>query len=148
MELYTLTKDSFSIKTDKSKLDIALIHKYLSQESYWAKNIPIEIVKKSIENSLCFGVFHNENQVGFARIISDHATFAYLADVFILSEFRGKGLSKWLLDAISLHPNLQNLRRWMLMTNDAHGLYLQKGWNLAQYPERVMEKAFSNIYQK
>lgn len=146
MEIYLATLSEFNISTDKSKLDISLIHKYLSQESYWAKNIPINIANQSIENSLCFGVYKDNSQIGFARIISDYTTFAYLADVFILHEYRGKGLSKWLLDCIEEHPNLQNLRRWMLMTHDAQPLYIKKGWNVAQYPERVMEKAFPEIY--
>ena len=146
MEIYLATLSEFNISTDKSKLDITLIHKYLSQESYWAKNIPINIVNQSIENSLCFGVYKDNSQIGFARIISDYTTFAYLADVFILHQYRGKGLSKWLLDCIEEHPNLQNLRRWMLMTHDAQPLYNKKGWNVAQYPERVMEKAFPEIY--
>ena len=148
MNSYSQSKENFRITTEITEFDIPLIHKYLSEESYWAKNIPIEIVKQSIENSLCFGVFHENMQIGFARIISDYTTFAYLADVFILPDFRGKGLSKWLLDVISEHPNLQNLRRWMLMTQDAQGLYEQKGWNIAKYPERVMERAFPDIYLK
>jgi GNAT superfamily N-acetyltransferase len=148
MNIFEINNGEYLISTDKSKLDISLIHKYLSEESYWAKNIPIETVAQSIKNSLSFGVYFGNQQIGFARIISDFTTFAYLADVFILTEFRGKGLSKWLLDAISAHPNLQNLRRWMLMTHDAQGLYSQKGWSIAKYPERVMEKAFPDIYTK
>lgn len=147
MHTFSVSMDKFTISTDKSKLDIGIIHKYLSEDSYWAKKIPIEIVKTSIENSLCFGIFHQDVQIGFARIISDYATFAYLADVFILRDFRGKGLSKWLLDIIEAHPNLQNLRRWMLMTVDAHEIYKRNGWFLAAHPERFMEKAFLDIYQ-
>jgi GNAT superfamily N-acetyltransferase len=146
MEILRFYKENYVISTAKTDLDISLIHKYLSEDSYWAKNIPIEIVQKSTENSLTFGVFDGKNQIGFARIISDYSTFAYLADVFMMPEFRGKGLSKWLLDCINEHPSLQNLRRWMLMTQDAQGLYVQKGWNIAKFPERVMERAFPDIY--
>ncbi|MGB4776062.1 MAG: GNAT family N-acetyltransferase, partial [Daejeonella sp.] len=116
------------ISTDKSKLDISIIHNFLSTESYWAKNIPLEIVEKSIQNSLCFGVYHYSKQIGFARLITDYATFAYLADVFILPDYRRKGLSKLLMEEIKFHPDLQNLRRWLLGTADAHTLYQQFGF--------------------
>lgn len=135
MNPYSQSKENFRIITDKTEFDIPLIHKYLSEESYWAKNIPIEIVKQSIENSLCFGVFHENMQIGFARIISDYTTFAYLADVFILPDFRGKGLSKWLLDVISEHPNLQNLRRWMLMTQNAQAFMSKRAGILLNTPK-------------
>ncbi len=127
METLIENKGEFSISTDTTKMDIALIHRYLSEESYWAKNIPFSTVAASINNSLNFGVFHGENQIGYGRIVSDFATVAYLCDVFILTEYRAKGLSKWLMEVINAHPNLQNLRRWILLTADAHELYRKFG---------------------
>lgn len=133
-----VVKDDLLISTDKTKLDVALIHHYLCMESYWAKNIPIALVEKSIAGSFCFGIYHQEAQVGFARVITDHATFAYLADVFVLESYRGKGLSKWLMETIIGHPDLQGLRRWLLATRDAHGLYAQYGFVPLDKPERIM----------
>jgi GNAT superfamily N-acetyltransferase len=135
---YTATKNNFYISTNKEKLDIDVVHHYLSVESYWAKNIPLNIVKKSIEGSMCFGVYDNDVQIGFARVITDEATFAYLADVFILENYRGQGLSKWLMQAILNCPSLQGLRRFLLATKDAHGLYAQFGFVPLQNPERMM----------
>lgn len=138
------------ISTDKSKLNIDLIHDYLSNHSYWAANIPLEIVQKSIENSMAFGVYLNENntlvQAGFCRVISDLATYAYLADVFILEEYRGKGLSKLLVKTILEHPDLQGLRRWVLATRDAHGLYAQYGFMPLDKPENFMQIKAENPY--
>lgn len=136
----------YKISTDPSLLDVKMIHNFLTN-SYWAKNIPESYVKKSIENSLCFGVYKEEWQVGFARVISDLATFAYLADVFILEEHRGKGLSTALMDFILKHPDLQNLRRWMLVTRDAHGLYRNYGFRNVQAPETYMEILNPDVYQ-
>lgn len=133
-----LSKEGYSISTNKHLLDIAVIHQYLSVESYWAKNIPLEVVKRSVEHSLCFGVYHHSTQIGFARVITDKATFAYLADVFILPQHRGKGLSKWLVATIHAHPDLQGLRRWILGTKDAHGLYAQFGWQ--PLPEEIVPR--------
>ncbi len=130
--------DGYTISTDQDKLDIEVIHQYLSKESYWAQNIPIEVVKRSIANSFCFGVYLHDKQIGFARMITDKATFGYLADVFILPEHRGKGLSKWLIATIHAHPELQGLRRWMLGTKDAHGLYKQFGW--LPLPEEIVPR--------
>ena len=138
MKIYEAKKNDFIISTDKTKLDIVLIHTYLSKESYWAKNIPLNVVKKSIKGSCCFGLYKNKEQIGFARVVTDHATFGYIADVFILDEYRGKGLSKWLMTAIMKHPDLQGLRRWMLATRDAHGLYTQFGFLPLDKPERIM----------
>lgn len=142
MKIYEVQQNEFCISTDKSKLDINIIHQYLSEESYWAKNIPVETVQRSIEGSLCFGLYVTEDsitrQVGFARVISDCATFAYLADVFVLEPYRGKGLSKWLMKTIMDCPGLQGLRRWLLATKDAHGLYLQFGFAALDKPERIM----------
>jgi len=131
--------NSYTISTDKTRLDLDVIHQFLSQEAYWCLNIPKEIVQRSIDNSLCFGIYGGNQQVGFARIISDYATFAYLADVFVLPEHRGKGLSKQLMAYIMDYPALQGLRRWMLITYDAHGLYSQFGFQpTMENPENTM----------
>lgn len=137
----------YSISADKSKLQIKVIHGFLSK-SYWAKDIPLEIVQRSIENSLGFGVYHGNEQVGFARVISDFATFAYLGDVFILEEHRGKGLSKELMKVVFSHPQLQGLRRFCLGTRDAHKLYEQFGFHVIKKPELWMEIKQENIYSK
>jgi GNAT superfamily N-acetyltransferase len=139
--------DDYSFSTDRSKLDLPLIHAFLSTQAYWCLNIPFATVKRSVENSLCFGVYQGDRQVGFARIITDYATIAYLGDVFILPEHRGKGLSKRLIGEIMAHPDLQGLRRWMLLTRDAHGLYLQNGWKPIANPDRYMEIANPDIYK-
>lgn len=132
-------QNQIQISTDKTKLDIPLIYKFLSEESYWAKGRSLEIVKRSIENSLCFGVYLESKQIGFARVVSDFAIFAWIMDVFILPENRGKGFGKKLMAAIMAHEKLQNLHRWGLGTNDAHGLYLQFGFKPLQKPQNMME---------
>jgi GNAT superfamily N-acetyltransferase len=143
----TAMTHQFVISTEKSKLDIDIIHAFLST-SYWAKDIPRSIVEKSIENSLCFGAYNGNAQIGFARVISDFATFAYLGDVFVLEDYRGKGISKMLMKEIIQHPRLQGLRRFMLATRDAHGLYKQFGFVPTASPERMMEIVDSEIYQR
>ncbi|ANE52219.1 GNAT family N-acetyltransferase [Flavisolibacter tropicus] len=120
-------KDDYSITTDKEKIDVDYTHQFLTN-SYWAEGISKPIIEKSIKGSLCFSVFHGEQQVGFARVISDEATFAYLADVFIDPNYRGKGLSRWLMEVIMNYPTLQGLRRFLLATRDAHGLYEKFGF--------------------
>ncbi|MBC7921559.1 MAG: GNAT family N-acetyltransferase [Ferruginibacter sp.] len=137
--------DEFTVSTDRSRLDLAVIHGFLSR-SYWAKNIPKETVQRSIEHSLCFGVYHRDQQVGFARVISDFSTVAYVCDVFILEPYRGEGLSKQLMSHIKGHPDLQGLRRWMLVTRDAHGLYEQFGFTNVAHPERYLEIVVTNAY--
>ena len=127
--------DSYSVSTDREKLDLPLIHEFLSTQAYWCLNIPFETFRRSVENSLCFGVYQGDSQVGFARIISDYATVAYLGDVFILPEHRGKGLSKLLIGDIMTHPSLQGLRRWVLLTRDAHALYRQFDWRPIANPD-------------
>ena len=129
----------FSISTDQTLLDIDLIYKYLDTDSYWANGIPFEKLERSIKNSLCFGLYFEQKQIGFARVVTDNAIFAYLADVFVLPEHRKKGLSKWLMQTIMAHPDLQGMRRWMLATVDAHGLYAQFGFTELNNPERWMQ---------
>ena len=142
------TMKGFSITTDSSQFDFNVIYDFIRQ-SYWAKDIPATVMQKAIENSLCFAVLDNDNhQVGFARVITDYATFGYLADVFIVEEQRGKGLSKWLVDTIVKHPDLQGLRRLMLATYDAHGLYAQYGFEPVVQPENLMQIWDPNVYQR
>ena len=136
----------FIISTDRNRLQIEAIYKFLSEESYWAKERTKEQTVTAIKNSLPFGVYKGENQIGFARVVTDYATFAYLGDVYILEEFRGLGLSKWLMDVIVAHPDLQNFRRWILATKDAHELYEKFGFTALKFPERWMEKAAPNAY--
>ena len=140
MNIFTVHKEKYTITTDKSKLDIAVVHDYLCNQSYWVKGIGKETLKREIDHSLCFGVFHQHTQIGFARVITDFTSFAYLCDVFIIEAYRGKGLSKWLMQSMLDHPELQNLRRWTLYTLDAHGLYKQFGFGESKIPERFMEK--------
>ena len=138
---------SVEIDTDKQRLDLDVIHGFLTA-CYWAKGIPHDIVQRSIEGSLCFGVYVDDKQVGFARVITDYATFAYVGDVFVLEAYRGRGLSKQLMAAIVSHPQLQGLRRWMLATRDAHGLYAQFGFTPLANPARMMEILKPDVYRR
>ena len=147
MQTETHSKDNYTISTDKSKLDLSVIHGFLST-SYWAEDIPMEIVKKAIENSLCFGVYNKNKLLGFARVISDYSTFAYLADVFIIEEERGKGLSKWLMECILKHQQLQGLRNFCLLTRDAHSLYEPFGFKNILKPQNFMAKKEDDFYKK
>lgn len=140
-------RDEYLISTDRTKLDLPLIHHFLSTETYWAVGRPVEVVRRSIENSLPFGIYRNDEQIGFARVVTDYATFAWIADVFILEEERGKGLSKWLMEAILAHPDLQGFRRWVLATKDAQGLYRQFGFSELNRPERWMERPDPNMQE-
>ena len=140
-------RGEFLISTDKSRLDVDAVHAFLSR-SFWAQGIPREIVARSIEGSLCFGIYEGKKQIGFARVISDFATYAYLGDVYVLEEYRGQGLSKWLMECIMGHPDLKGLRRWCLSTRDAHGLYERFGWRSLDHPERIMEIVEPEIYLK
>ena len=147
----------FLISTDRARLDLDVIHGFLTN-CYWAKGIPREVVRRSIEHSLCFGVYDGSGlareardaavaQVGFARVISDFATMAYVGDVFVLDTHRGRGLGGWLMESITQHPALQNLRRWILTTRDAHGLYARVGFTPVKSPERFMERHRPDIYE-
>jgi GNAT superfamily N-acetyltransferase len=140
-------KNGFTITTEKEKLDIDLIHSFLNR-TYWAEGISKETIRRSIEGSLCFGVYENDKQVGFARMITDRATFAYLADVFIIEEYRGRGLSKWLMEVIMSHPDLQRLRRMILATKDAHGLYEKFGFTPLINVERWMHILDPDVYKR
>jgi len=142
----SIKKDGFLISTDKSKLDIDAIHEFLSTKAYWCLNIPKEKVITAIENSLCFGVYHGDKQIGFARIITDYSTIAYLGDVYVLEAYRGKGISKWLMETVMGHPALQGLRRWILLTGDAHALYRKFGWTDISDPAKWMELHNKNVY--
>jgi GNAT superfamily N-acetyltransferase len=130
--------EDIEISTDPARLDIDVIHRYLSEDSYWARGIPLALVKRAVENSLCFGAYLNRRQVGFARVITDRATFAYLADVFVLEPYRGRGYGKVLVQAIMEHPDLQGLRQMLLFTRDAHSLYAPFGFLIPDNPERIM----------
>ena len=143
----TVTKNPFVISTEKEKLDIDFVHSFLTL-SYWAEGISKEIIKKSVEGALCFGVFENDKQIGFARMITDKATFAYLADVFIIEDYRNLGLSKWLMEVIMSHPDLQGLRRMMLATRDAHGLYEKFGFTPLTNVDRWMHIHNPDIYKR
>ncbi len=134
------------ISTEKSRLDVALIHRFLSEESYWAKNIPLDLVRTALDNSLCFGAYDSGAQVGFARVITDYATFAYVGDVFVLPSHRATGVGKQLMAALRAHPALQRLRRWHLLTRDAHRLYERIGFRPLSAPERHMEIVAENPY--
>src|SRR5690606_756481 len=139
-------EDSLEISTDKSRLHIELIHSFLVKESYWARERTLEQTERAIEHSICFGVYDGERQVAFARVVSDRATFAYLGDVFVIPEYQGRGIGKMLMEAIVAHPELQGLRRWVLATRDAHGLYEKYGFTPLKHPERWMELAAPNAY--
>ncbi len=135
----SFAKKGFAISTDKDLLDLEMIYNYLGKESYWSKGIAVERVHTSIANSMCFGVYADGKQVGFARVVTDKAIFAYLCDVFVLDSHKGLGLSKWLLQTIRNHPELQGLKRWMLATADAHGLYKQFGFGPLGKPDNWMD---------
>ena len=138
-------RDGYTLTTDPARVDLALVHGYLAQ-SYWAKGIPLEVVRRSIEHSLNFTLLHGTEQVGFARVITDYATFAYVGDVFVLEPHRGRGLSKWMMRVIVEHPELQGFRRWSLLTRDAHGLYAQVGFTPLAAPDRWMERWTPDAY--
>lgn len=146
MKDLTIFKSNFCISTDKARLDVEAIHEFLSTKAYWCLNIPKGKVQTAIDNSLCFGVYEREQQIGFARVITDYSAIAYLGDVYILEAYRGHGLSKWLIETIMAHPDLQGLRRWILLTKDAHGLYRQFGWTDIADPSKWMEVHNKNVY--
>ena len=135
-----VTRGEYTISTDRARIPLAVVHRWLSEESYWANGIPLDVVQTALQNSLNFGVYRGDALAGFARVITDYATFAYVGDVFVLPEHRGRGLSKWLMETIAADPRLGGFRRWLLATRDAHGLYAQSGYAPLAAPERWMEK--------
>ena len=136
------------MSTDRSDMDVALIHRYLSETAYWSLGVPLATVRRAIEHSLCFGAFDGAAQVGFARVVTDRATFGYLADVFVLDSHKGHGVGKAMMAAVLAHPDLQGLRRFSLATRDAHGLYAQFGFAPPSRPQTLMERFDPHIYQR
>ncbi len=141
----TWARDDYQISSERARLNVALIHNFLSNTSYWATGRSLEVVQRSIDNSLCFGIYKNADQIGFGRVVTDYATFAWIADVFVLPEHRGRGLSKWLMEVMLAHPRLQGFRRWVLSTKDAHGVYERFGFIKLHRPERWMERPDPNM---
>ena len=141
-------RGEYVISTDPARLDRRVIHEYLSRSSYWAAEIPGHVVARALEHSLCFGLYAPDGQVGLARVVTDHATVAYLADVFVLPAHRGRGLSKWLMEVVVAHPALQGLRRFLLNTRDAHGLYRQFGFTGITSPDWAMERFDPDVYRR
>src|SRR5262245_22878204 len=135
------------VSTDRSLLDVSVVHDYLANRSYWAAGIPLEVLRRAIDGSLCFGLYDGGRQVGFARAVTDGATFAYLCDVFVEESHRGRGLSKWLVECVLAHPALQGLRRLTLVTRDAHGLYGRFGFTALADPGRHMERWDPDVYR-
>jgi GNAT superfamily N-acetyltransferase len=140
-----MRSELYSISCDRDKLDLGVVHGFLST-SYWSPGLPIDVLRRAIAGSLCFGLYHGNAQVGFARVVTDKATFAYLCDVFVLEEHRGKKLGRWLMESVASHPDLQGLRRFVLVTRDAHGLYDQFGFRPLSRPEGYMELHRPDIY--
>ncbi|HUQ31981.1 MAG TPA: GNAT family N-acetyltransferase [Pyrinomonadaceae bacterium] len=140
-------RGDYVISTDRSRLDLNVIHDYLSNSSYWAVGRNFETVKRSVENSLAFGLYERDRQIGFARVVTDYATFAWLADVFVLEPYQGRGLGTWLVEVILAHPELQGFRRWTLATKDAHEIYRRFGFSELKRPERWMERRDPNIQE-
>jgi GNAT superfamily N-acetyltransferase len=147
LEVVEHRREEFLISTDRARLDLDVIYTFLTN-CYWAKGIPRDVVAESIDHSLCFGIYDGTSaQVGFARVVSDFATVAYLGDVFVLESHRGRGLSKWMMECITQHPALQGLRRWMLVTRDAHELYSRFGFTPVKSPEKWMELHRPDVYE-
>jgi len=140
------SRDGYTISTDQAKLNVDAVFNYLSKESYWATGIPRDVAERSLRNSLCFGLYRDEVQIGFTRVVTDYATMAYIGDVYVLPEHRGHGLSKWMMECVLAHPELQHLRRWILVTRDAHELYRKFGFTNLKRPEGYMELHRSDIY--
>jgi len=140
-------RGDYTISTDNQRLNISVIHEFISKQSYWGQGRKIEVVQRALENSCNFGLYKKDKQVGFARVVTDYATFAWVADVFVLGEHRGQGLSKWLMEVILLHPELQGFRRWVLATKDAHSLYARFGFIPLHRPERWMERPDQNMQE-
>ena len=145
-------RGDYVISTDPERLDLPLVYRFLSEDAYWSPGVPLDVVERALANSIVFGLYRVSGQgweqAGLARIVSDRATFAWLCDVFVLPEHRGEGLGKWLMECVKSHPDLQGLRRWMLATRDAHGLYAQHGFRPLKAPELFMERHDPDVYQR
>lgn len=141
-------RGEFEISTDPARVDLPVVHAFLRTEAYWSPGVPMDVVRRSIGGSIVFGVYRGVEQVGFTRVVSDKATFAWICDVFVLDAYRGQGLGKWLMECVVAHPELQGLRRWMLATRDAHGLYKQSGFTELRDPARLMERWDPEIYRR
>ncbi len=138
---------SYAVSTDKDRLDLAMVHGFLTT-AYWSPGIPRDLIERAIDHSVIFGLYEAQRQIGFARVVTDRATFAYVCDVFVLETFRGRGLGTWLMEAVMAHPDLQGLRRWILATRDAHGLYRKIGFTELSQPDRLMERVVPDIYRR
>ena len=145
MAFLSYRKDDFTVETDPSKLDVGAIHAYLSR-AYWSEGIPRDVVDKALANSLCFGLFRGKDQIGLARVVTDRATYGYLCDVYVLEDFRGRGLGVWLMECVMGHPDLQGLRRFSLATRDAHSLYKKFGFAELKKPQSQMEILLDDVY--
>jgi GNAT superfamily N-acetyltransferase len=138
-------RGDYAVSTDPDRLDLVAIHRYLAT-SYWSPGLPREVLARAVAGSLCFGLYHRAEQVGFARVVTDRATFAYLCDVYVLNAHRGRGLGRWLMEVVAAHPDLQGLRRFVLVTRDAHGLYARFGFRPLARPEGYMELHRPDVY--
>jgi GNAT superfamily N-acetyltransferase len=143
--MYEASRDGYTVTTDVARFDVDAIHAFLTT-SYWSAGIPLDTVRRAIAGSLAFGLLHGDRQIGFARLITDRATFAYLADVYVLDAYRGRGLGTWLVGTALAHPDVQGLRRLMLVTRDAHAVYAPFGFRALAAPDRHMEIARANLY--
>jgi GNAT superfamily N-acetyltransferase len=141
------SREGYTISTDQEKLNVDAVFTYLSKESYWAAGIPRDVVERSLHSSLCFGLYHDNAQVGLTRVVTDYATMAYIGDVYVLPEHRGRGLSKWMIECVLAHPELAHLRRWILVTRDAHELYRKYGFTNLRRPEGYMELHNPDTYK-
>ena len=139
-------RDDYVVSSDPARLDVDAIHAFLAA-SYWSPGIPKDVIERAIRGSLCFGLYHKDGQVGFARVVTDEATFAYLCDVYVLETHRGRGLGQWMMEVVMAHPSLQGLRRFHLVTRDAHGLYTKLGFKALENPEGHMEIRRRDVYR-
>jgi ribosomal protein S18 acetylase RimI-like enzyme len=146
MDYPDIAKGAYSVTANRARIDIDAVHAFLTR-SFWARGISKELVARSIQHSLCFGVFENESQVAFARVVTDYSTYAYLCDVYVLENHRGKGLSKWMMEFVMSHPDLQGVRRFQLVTRDAHGLYTRFGFRPPVHPDRHLEIFRDGMYE-
>ena len=141
------TRGEYTVSSDPARIDLQAVHHFLSEEAYWSPGVPLEVVRRAIAGSVVFGLYHGSDQVGLARVVTDRATFAWVCDVFVLPEHRRHGLGKFLVECVRAHPDLQGLRRWLLATRDAHGLYAQFGFTVVE-PGRLMEIRDPDAYKR